>query len=200
MRPDGYIEPANRRSASRRHGWRLPLSLLVAVGATAAAASVRHAAPAPLARALTADGAARLDAGTGTAILGLGGRGMLPGQSVTGTVTVANVGNAPGRFELSASNLIGKPGPNGGRLGDRLQLVVLDVSESREVYDGSLAGLSDAALGTFAPGASHKYRLTVTFPSGQADNIYQSASMSTTFSWLAQTGAPTLRPGRRGSK
>jgi hypothetical protein len=187
MRPDVYIEPAKGHSAARGRGWRILTAVIVAVGVTVVAASVGRAAPAPLAQALTANGAARLGAGTGAAILG--GQGMLPGQSVSGTVTVANVGNAPGRFELSASILTDKPGPNGGRLGDRLRLTVLDVGEGRSIYRGSLAGLSLAALGTFAPEATHTYRLTVTLPRGQDDNSYQSASTSITFNWLAQTGA-----------
>ena len=192
MRPDEYLEPAIGPAPARKRGRRLLVAASVAVGGTVGATSVGHAAPAPLAQALTADGAARLDAGSGAAILS--GREMLPGQSVTGTVTVANVGNAPGRFELSASTLVDMPGPQGGRLGDRLRLTVLDVREGRDVYAGSLAGLSHAALGTFAPQASHEYRLTVTLTTGQGDNAYQSASASITFDWATETGRSRSAP------
>lgn len=118
-------------------------------------------------------------------------RNLAPGQAQAGEVTVTNAGDASGGFALSASGLADAGAPLSGVL----QLVVADLTASREVYEGPLSGLSTVALGTLAQGEAHRYRFTVSFPGGSPDdNAYQGASTQVTFVWsataIATSGSP----------
>jgi hypothetical protein len=93
--------------------------------------------------------------------------------------------DASGAFALSASALSDARG-----LAGVLRLAVLDVTgiAAVPVYDGSLAGFTGVALGTFAAGAAHRYRFELAYPAGRtaaADNPYQGASASVAFDWDA---------------
>ncbi len=69
---------------------------------------------------------------------------LAPGRAEEGSVTVANVGAAPGTFVLQASE-------SGSRvLAESLRLVV--TSGERVLYAGTLAGFADVPLGVLAPG------------------------------------------------
>jgi hypothetical protein len=176
-------------SSLRRRLARVALPAILALGAAVLIADQSQADPRPLSRALGSAGDVVVsDSQSGSAVLG--GRAMVPGQSVTGSVTIGNAGDAPGRFALWSSNLMDEPGPGGGHLSDRLRLVVTDETPGRstsQVYAGSLAGLTSAALGVFAPGQSHRYRMTVTFPDAPAGaGAYESAWVSVNFNWTAQ--------------
>lgn len=97
-----------------------------------------------------------------------------PGRLAVQTVQVANEGDAPGRFVLSASAL--------GRLAAALELTVFD-SAWRVVYRGSLADL-EASLGIIGPGESRAYRFVAKLSSDVGGDLAGHAA-SATFAWTA---------------
>lgn len=188
MQPDCYIEPAGFPAPHRVRNWsvRLALAAAAVIGVALLTVPAIHGTATPVPRAIAADGAARLvSSRPGSAIFG--DVRMLPGHSVSGTVTIANQGTAAGRIELMTSALVDPPGPGGGRLGDRLQIVVRDDTDGAVRYEGALVDLQQVDLGTFRPHESHRFRLTVAFPAAAGDNAYQSSSLSVTFDWQAET-------------
>ncbi len=117
----------------------------------------------------------------------LGARDMAPGQTVVGAVVVSNDGAAPGCVWLRAQSPAGQRG-GAGELARTLHVVVTDVSGGvlRQVYSGTLAGLSGVDLGTFAPQAVRAYRLSVTLP-WQAATSVAGESLSVTLRWTTET-------------
>jgi hypothetical protein len=121
----------------------------------------------------------------------LGKDGWQPGESVTGSVTVANEGDAEGYTTLEATDLTETPGIFGGHLSSRMVLDVVEGS-GRAVYRGTLAGMPAIAVGTFAPGAQRTYRFTATLPDGGpggADNAWQGARVAVGFRWTMVGGS-----------
>ena len=177
-------------------------SALLAITAVAVAARSPRAEAQPAA--LRAGGHAMVaNSKAGSAILA--GR-LGPGDSISGTVMVANVGKAAGDFTLAASHLVDVPGAQVAPLSARLDLTVDDVTRPAaqvRVYRGSLASLPPTALGSFRPYAIRIYRFTVTWPDGgPADGAYAGASMSVQFDWFTGSGdhggggAPVVTPPR----
>ena len=164
-------------------------AVLATVGAMVVADS--RARPAPDVAGIAAHGALRIsNSKAGKAILR--GTAMRPGDSVSGTVTIAHTGGGPGLFELSSTNLVDRPGAGAGVLSERLRLVVEELSTaagSARVYDGSLATLSADALGELRAGERRTYRLTVTFLGAErlgATNAYQTATSAAELDWTAR--------------
>jgi hypothetical protein len=155
------------------------LSRLAGTPASPPSPDVRSAAGA-LAVANSRDGHAILSAAS-----------MAPGQQVTGTVTLSNTGDGREALTLAAEDAVDRPGPRGGRLSDRLDLTVADVSgagQSQTVYRGPLRALGTTRLGTWPAGAVHTYRFIVTFSGSGgagADNRYQGSSLTIGFRWTA---------------
>src|SRR3954469_14429663 len=116
---------------------------------------------------------------------------MDPGDSVRGTVTLTNSGDAPAAHELSESHLVDTPGLGGGRLSEALFLAVDDLSARRRVYDGPLASMITFPLNPVPAGARHSFRFTVRLPRTRGD-AYQVAFTSVRFDWSA-TALP--KPG-----
>jgi hypothetical protein len=117
-----------------------------------------------------------------------------PGDSISGTVTISNVGSAAGPFTLSLSHLTDTPGPGGGFFSRQLALAVDDVSSPSAplaVYRGALDSLNPVSLGTFAPGASHTYRFVVSWTASSADSTMYGSSMSVEFDWSSSDFATT---------
>ena len=126
---------------------------------------------------------------------------LAPGGTTAGEVTIRNAGDAAGTFTLSSSAGTNTGAPPGGPLSDVLDLAVLDVSGASPatLYAGKLGAMPRIALGTFAAGASHRYRFEVTYPAGipaGVDNAYQGASTSIRFDWdaVALGGASSTPP------
>jgi hypothetical protein len=118
-------------------------------------------------------------------------RGLAPGATRSGEVTVTNAGDSPGTFVLGTRDLVDSIAP----LSRVLDVAVDEVTQGRpaaRVYSGRLDALTGVALGRLEQGDSRRYRLTVSFPAGRADvdDAYQGASTSVTFVWAA-TGATT---------
>jgi hypothetical protein len=117
-----------------------------------------------------------------------------PGDSLTGTVTISNIGAAAGGFTLELSHLTDTPGSGGGFFSRQLDLDVEDVtvaSAPRPVFHGRLNSLNPTSLGTFAAGAAHTYRFTVVWPPSSIDSSMYGSSMSVEFDWLAGDAAST---------
>src|SRR6185295_13578374 len=107
----------------------------------------------------------------------------------TGEVTIGNAGDVPGAFTLSAS---GASGPLAGVL----DLRVVDATASETMFAGKLATFTRASLGTFAPGASRRYRFELAYPNGPAvaDNALQGATTSVQFDWDAAASGGAAGP------
>lgn len=121
-----------------------------------------------------------------------------PGDSLSGTVTISNIGTAAGDFTLSLSHLTDTPGPAGGFFSRQLDLVVTDVTAPAApvtIYNGRLNSLNPTSLGAFAAGAAHTYRFDVSWAPTPADPTMNGSSMSVEFDWSAgDADAPPVNP------
>jgi hypothetical protein len=169
-----------------------------------AVAAPRIGAPvAPHAAAAGASGAVRIaKSREGQAVFAAAA--MRPGASVTGTVRIGNDGDVPGRLSVRRSGIQDAPGPYGGRLSERVQLVLLDLTDAQRpltIYAGVPAGLDELDLGTLASGAQRDYRLTATLPDGglpstaaSGDNRFQGSALSIGVEWRASAVMPAPAP------
>ncbi len=120
---------------------------------------------------------------------------LKPGGSTSGTVNIKNGGTAPAGFTLAKANLVDTPASPA--LSSKLTLVVLDLGNPScttscpaavTMYSGALGSMGTLTLGTFAAGATHQYKFTVTFPDGGAngaDNAYGGATTTVSYVWTA---------------
>lgn len=132
---------------------------------------------------------------------------LAPGDSTSGVVSIGNAGTVSGFFSLAQAGLDDRPGPNGGRLSDRLDLVVADVTKPGAplvVYSGKLGDMTSQPLGQMAPGEVRTFRFTASLPEGQSavgaggDNAVAGSATVATFRWLAiGSGAATPAPADR---
>jgi hypothetical protein len=127
--------------------------------------------------------------------------GMRPGEGVSGTVRIGNDGDVAGAFSIRPGTVEDTPGPNGGLLSTRVQLVLFDVTDVQHpvtIYAGPPAGLAAVALGTLAPGSHSDYLFAATLPdsglpgsAAAGDNLFQGSTLSLGFEWRA-TSAPVV--------
>ena len=177
----------------RRRKWllrALPVAiLLITASAVLGSGAVFTSTSANPANVFTAGNLHHTNSKSGSAILTASL--MKPGDTATGTVTIANDGNLAGTFSLSTSNLTNTPGANGGSLSAVLQLLIEDTTNTVTIYDGPINAVGTVAIaGAFAAAESRDYLFTVTFPNGgdpggatTGDNAYKSSSMSIQFDW-----------------
>jgi hypothetical protein len=115
---------------------------------------------------------------------------MKPGDTVSGTVDIANTGSVPGTFTLSTSN----PVDTGGLLG-QLDLKIEDCglfngatapncAGTNVVYNAKANAVGNVSLGSFAASAKHRYKLDVTLPTSTT-NAFQGKTTSVEFGWDA---------------
>ena len=149
---------------------------------------------------MAAQGAVTLSAaGTGHAILTASG--LRPGQSVAGTIALANVGESRGRLTLRRTGMVDTPGRFGGRLSDALLLRVEELGGGS--WTGPLAGPDALDLGLMEPGEGRSYKLTLTLPDTGPhgrDNGVQGSSVTIDWAWTTESvgpPAPPPRPRRR---
>jgi Ca2+-binding RTX toxin-like protein len=142
--------------------------------------------PSPEARAIRVSGALNISNSRANRAV-LVGRQMLPGDSVTGSVTISNSGAKAGLFELSAGGLADTPGTGGGVLSDDLRLVVEDATSELPavLYDGPLSDMPVVPVGELGPGTDRIFRFTVTRPPASPQERYRSASTTVDFEWTA---------------
>lgn len=114
---------------------------------------------------------------------------IAPGDSVSGTVEIADTGTEPGELTLAQHNVTDAPGPGGGELSKRLTLRVTDITAPASpvtVYTGPLAPMPAQPAGELEPGASRSYEFVATLPAGPgAQNDVQGAGTSVAYSWTA---------------
>jgi len=116
---------------------------------------------------------------------------MRPGDVATGEVTLVGA-PASGALTLAARRVDQAPGPGGGLLGDRLDLVLEEVGSrgATPVWFGRLTEMPVLSLPALAEGAARTYRFTATFTRGARlaaqDNPLQGSSLDVRYDW---TGA-----------
>jgi hypothetical protein len=166
------------------------LALAIAVVAGAAPASER---PAELGR-MAASGAVTLSsAKPSTALIHV--TGLVPGQSVSGNIALANVGESRGRLTLLRTRMVDAPGRFGGRLSDALQLRVEE--GDGDAWTGPLAGPDALDLGIMEPGEGRSYRLTLTLPDTGPrgrDNAVQGSAVTIDWAWQTESVGPPATP------
>jgi hypothetical protein len=128
--------------------------------------------------------------------------GIAPGDSVGGTIEIANEGELPGELVVTQHDVEDTPGPGGGELSGRLTLRIADVTAPANpitVYSGPLAPMPARPAGVLEPGASRTYEFTATLPEtgpgGGAQNDVQGASVSVAYSWTAGEVTASPEPG-----
>lgn len=122
---------------------------------------------------------------------------MRPGDEASGTVTIGNTGSVAGALNVAPAGLLDTPGAGGGRLSDRLQLLVIDVTDVQRpvtVYTGALRAMGAVGLGSLAPGARRSYLFVAKMAPGAGDNAFQGATLSAAFEWNAVGASPVSTP------
>ena len=114
----------------------------------------------------------------------LSAQSLLPGQSVSGSVTLTNSGDSPASVSLTQSDLVDSPGPGGARLSNALLISVDDVTGGRRVYVGPLAVMPAIPLGTFPPGGAREFRFSASLPNALPPGL-MGASASVRYDWTA---------------
>jgi hypothetical protein len=130
--------------------------------------------------------------------------GMRPGDVQPGTVTIGNDGDLPGRFSVQAIGVTDVVGPNQGKLSERLELALFDITDPQNPipkYAGTPEGFEAVDLGVLAPGQQRDYRFVATLPDGgvpdaghTGDNRFQGSSLSLGFAWSATRAVATPTP------
>jgi hypothetical protein len=174
----------------RARGSRIVASLIIvllAAGIFAGACLRWSAASAALPKSMFSSGSLAF---VGGALL-LDAHQLAPGQSVTGSVVLANEGASPGRFALRVRALVDSPGVGGGSLARTLRLVVTDVTAAgarRCLYEGSPAGLGAVDVGSLASGETRSVRVTMSFPRRPVGGAeFAGSTLSFAFAWSAVT-------------
>lgn len=119
-----------------------------------------------------------------------------PGWSGNGEVTITNSGTAAAWLRLTEAAVNDVPGPGGGRLGNKLSLVVEDVTDPTfpvPVYTGTLGAVAERWLGQMDPSEVRTYRFRTSLPTS-AGNAYQSSAVSARFDWAVSDTDPSAIP------
>lgn len=178
------------------------LAFLVLAGSATAAVFGGGGEPAAEASAVAAEGSFSF-ANSGDGMPIFSATGIAPGESVSGSVEIANSGELPGELVLAQHDVEDVPGPGGGELSRRLTVRIADVTvpaNPATVYAGPLAPMSARPAGRLLPGESRTYEFVATLPeAGSADgtqNDVQGASASVAYSWTANevTASPVPAP------
>jgi hypothetical protein len=121
---------------------------------------------------------------------------MAPGRTVSGTVTIANTGDAAAALTLAQSPPEDDPGIGGGRLSSVLTLEIEDATAQRSVYSGPLSELSSVTAGVLDPGARHVFQFSVRMADVAPSRPYQHAATTVRYEWTgnAVPAAPTPPP------
>jgi hypothetical protein len=128
--------------------------------------------------------------------------GIAPGDSVSGSVEIADSGSESGELTLTQHVVSDIPGPGGGRLSERLSLRIVDITAPANpvtVYEGPLAPMPARPAGRVAAGDARTYEFVATLPQGAGSgagtqNDVQGASASVAYTWTAGEVAPESTP------
>jgi hypothetical protein len=117
---------------------------------------------------------------------------LKPGDATTGTVDIKNTGDVNGTFTMLKSSVVDLPAlPAFSKL---LTLKVEDLGDpacvtgcpaNSTAYQGNVSDMATLSLGTYAPGVTHRYKFTATFPNGTSahDNPYAGAKTTVGYSF-----------------
>ena len=111
-------------------------------------------------------------------------------------MTIGNPGSASSALALEVGTESETPGTGGGRLWERMRIIVATEGGAL-VYQGGVADMGQLALGTLAGESERTYTLTAWIASREDDNAYQGAKLSLRFTWLSEAQvapAPTTTP------
>jgi hypothetical protein len=136
----------------------------------------------------TDGGSVSTNASTCSTINKFGGSiSMVPGQTVTTTVTIKNIGTAPaGSFTLTPTATCAQS--NNGTAVDlcaKLNLVLTNTTTSQVVYTGALSAMGTSPITITTPpiaGATNTFTFAVTL-SAAAGNTYQGLQASVPLTW-----------------
>jgi hypothetical protein len=150
---------------------------------------------------LSADGPVTLSA-TRDGVALLHGERLLPGDSVTGMITLTNLGDKPGTLTLTIDDISDTPGALGGRLSSVMRLRLEDLTSGRAPVETALARTTPLELGTVPGGQGRTYRVTAMFPdSGRpagpalGDNLLKGSRVEMALRWqLSENATPTPTP------
>jgi len=145
---------------------------------------------------IKADGPITLSSSrAGTALLR--GERLLPGDSITGLITLTNSGDRPGTLALTIGGLEDRPGAFGGRLSNVMRLRLDDLTSGRAPVETALTRSAPLALGTLPGRRGRTYRVTATFPdtgrpAGPAlgDNLLKGSSVEMALTWQITAADP----------
>jgi hypothetical protein len=201
VRPAPKPEPQRGDARGRGAVRALAASGVLALGAWGASGALAHDRPAELG-AMAATGEIHLaSAEDGTTVLTASE--MVPGDAVSGTVTLQNTGDAAGDLRVDRSDLQDVLGRGRGRMSRSLLVRVDDVTGGAPQlrFSGGLVALDDLDLGALAAGERRTYRVTAWLPDGgrpsgplAGDNALQAAGTEVEWTWHAEPVAPPAVP------
>jgi hypothetical protein len=169
------------------------LGVVIALAIVMAATATAGERPAELGQ-MAAEGAVTL-AASGSSHAIITASNLYPGQSVAGSIALANVGESRGRLTLLRTAMVDTPGRYGGRLSEALLLRVEEVGGGS--WTGPLAGPEALDLGIMEPGEGRSYKLTLTLPDtgpGGRDNAVQGSSVRIDWAWATESVGPPANP------
>jgi hypothetical protein len=127
----------------------------------------------------------------------LHGDGLMPGDSVTGLITLTNKGDRPGQLALTLSGLRDRPGLYGGRLSSVLRLRVDDLTSGGAPVETPLSRATPLRLADLKGRQARTYKVTAMFPDtgvspGPAlgDNAQQGSSVEIAMTWQISAKDP----------
>jgi hypothetical protein len=129
---------------------------------------------------------------------------VVPGDKVSGTVSLTNKGDVPGDLALGVTGEHDTPGIYGGKLSNVLKLKIEDLGGRVPAREVLVRNASTLALGKLNGRETRSYRVTATFPDGgmpagpaAGDNLLKGASVNVALQWqlTAPDPAPNPTPG-----
>jgi hypothetical protein len=109
--------------------------------------------------------------------------GLVPGQSRSAVVGVANHGSAAAAFSVAAQ-LADSTAPGRTPLSSVLHLRIARAGSGATVYSGPIGRMPRLALGQIGAGTERMYRFTVAMPSSVGNGV-QGSALNASFAWSA---------------
>ena len=123
----------------------------------------------------------------------------MPGDTVTGLITLTNAGDKPGTLALTLGGLRDRPGFYGGRLSSVLRLQLDDLTGGGAPVQTTLARTTPLVLADLKGRQARTYKVTATFPDtgvppgpGLGDNAQQGSSVEVALAWNLSEKDPVV--------
>lgn len=167
-----------RTSTSRK--FLMPLATLLVAGAVAVGSGATFDSETTNSLSVTSGTLSQTNSKASAAVLSISN--IKPGDQVTGSVTITNTGSLAQVFTLkesAASNSF----PLDGNGVNYLQLTIRNTTDNVTLYSGTVGGVGDIALGTFAAnGGAKTFAYTVKLAEA-APNAAQGKAAAATYTW-----------------